>query len=59
MVGRIMAPQYFPILIPGIYEYITLHCKRDYAYVIKEVLRKKILGPELFMWSQCNHKDSL
>lgn len=39
-----MAPQYSPILIPGTYEYITLHGKREYAYVIKEVLRKKNPG---------------
>ena len=37
VVDRIMAPKHAYILIPRTSEYVTLHGKRDFADVIKDV----------------------
>lgn len=51
MKGRIMAPKYVHVLIPG-----ALHGKRDFAVVImlRPLRQGECLG--LPKWAQCHHK---
>lgn len=50
-------PQGVHILIPGPYNYITLHCKEDLAGVIKLRVFRLRNYPELSREAQCNHQS--
>lgn len=46
VVGRTLDPREIHILIPGTYEYVTLHGKRDFADEIKVRLLDREIIPD-------------
>ena len=50
-----MVPKGFHVLIPGTCEYVTLHGKRDFADVIKDLEAKRLFSIN-HIDPKCNHK---